>query len=76
MIKNGYMLIPLFVIIGTIMSGFTPQRAALFGILSAFLVCLVRKESRMNLRKLSMYLEQGSKGCAYRLLRRLRLREL
>ncbi len=61
MIKNGYMLIPLFVIIGTIMSGFTPQRAALFGILSAFLIAYVRKESRMNLKEIVHILEQGAR---------------
>ena len=61
MIKNGYMLIPLFVIIGTIMIGYTPQRAALFGILSAFLVAYVRKESRMNIQQIVNVLEQGAR---------------
>ena len=61
MIRNGYMLIPLFVIIGTIMIGYTPQRAALYGILSAFLVAYVRKESRMNLRQIVNVLEQGAR---------------
>ena len=61
LIRDGYMLIPLFVIIGTIMSGFTPQRAALFGILSAYLVSLVRKESRMNVREIVNVLEQGAR---------------
>ncbi|MFD1926817.1 TRAP transporter permease [Sporosarcina siberiensis] len=61
MIQNGYMLIPLFVIIGTIMIGYTPQRAALFGILSAFLVSYVRKESRMNFRQVINVLEQGAR---------------
>ncbi|MFS0575610.1 TRAP transporter permease [Sporosarcina sp. 179-K 3D1 HS] len=61
MVQNGYMLIPLFVIIGTIMSGFTPQRAALFGILSAYFVSLVRKESRMSLRDIINVLEQGAR---------------
>jgi len=61
LIRDGYMLIPLIVIIGTIMSGFTPQRAALFGILSAYLVSLVRKESRMNVREIVNVLEQGAR---------------
>lgn len=61
LLQNGYMLIPLFVIIGTIMYGFTPQRAALFGILSAFLVSFVRKESRMSLRDIVNVLEQGAR---------------
>lgn len=61
MFKNGYMLIPLFVIIGTIMIGFTPQRAALFGILSAFLVAFVRKESRLNFKEFINVFEQGAR---------------
>ena len=61
MIRNGYMLIPLLVIIGTIMAGFTPQRAALFGILSAFIVAYVRKESRMTFRQIINLLEQGAR---------------
>ena len=61
MFQNGYMLIPFFVIIGTIMIGFTPQRAALFGILSAFAVSYVRKESRMNFREVVNILEQGAR---------------
>lgn len=61
MIKNGYMLVPLFVIIGTVMIGYTPQRAALFGILSAFIVAYVKKESRMNLRQIIEVFEQGAR---------------
>lgn len=59
--RNWFMLIPLFMIIGTIMSGFTPQRAALFGILSAFLVSLIRKETRMSFKKTIYVLEQGAR---------------
>lgn len=61
MIKNGYMLIPLFMIIGVVMAGYTPQRAALFGILSAFIVSYVRKESRMNFRQIINVFEQGAR---------------
>ena len=61
MIKDGYMLLPLFVIIGTILIGFTPQRAALYGILSAFLVSLLRKDTRMSLRSTIRVLEEGAR---------------
>ncbi|KZE39933.1 C4-dicarboxylate ABC transporter [Bhargavaea cecembensis] len=61
LMKNGYMLIPLVVIIGTILVGFTPQRAALYGILSAFLVSLVRKDTRMSLRGTIRVLEEGAR---------------
>ncbi|WP_277584847.1 TRAP transporter permease [Psychrobacillus antarcticus] len=59
--KNWFMLLPLIVIIATIMYGFTPQRAALFGIIAAFLVSLVRKETRMSFRKTVHVLEQGAR---------------
>ncbi|GFZ85635.1 C4-dicarboxylate ABC transporter [Compostibacillus humi] len=59
--KNGYMLLPLFVIIGTIMAGFTPQRAALLGIVTAFIVSLFRKDTRMNFRQILNVFEQGAR---------------
>lgn len=59
--RYWYMLAPLFIIIGTIMVGFTPQRAAIYGIISAFIVSLVRKETRMSLRKIIDVFEQGAR---------------
>ncbi|MER2260832.1 MAG: TRAP transporter permease [Psychrobacillus sp.] len=59
--RNWYMLLPLFVITGTIIYGFTPQRAALFGIVAAFLVSLIRKETRMSFKKTINVLEQGTR---------------
>lgn len=61
MIRNGFMLLPLIIIIGTILIGFTPQRAALMGIISAYLISLVRKETRMSLRQTIDVLEQGAR---------------
>lgn len=61
LMKYGYMLLPLFIIVGTVMVGFTPQRAALLGIISAFLVSLVRKETRINFRKVIDVFEQGAR---------------
>ncbi|MGM8364561.1 TRAP transporter permease [Virgibacillus sp. W0181] len=61
MLRYGYMLIPLIIIIGTVMVGFTPQRAAIYGIISAYLVSLVRKETRLSFRKTINLLEQGAR---------------
>ncbi|MEI3606431.1 TRAP transporter permease [Pseudogracilibacillus sp. SE30717A] len=61
MLRYGYMLIPLFVIIGTVMIGFTPQRAAIYGIIAAYLVSLIRKESRMSFKKTIYVFEQGAR---------------
>ncbi len=59
--RYGYMLLPLFVIVGTVMIGYTPQRAAIMGIVTAFAVSLVRAETRMGLRKIIYVLEQGAR---------------
>ncbi len=61
MLRYGYMLLPVFIIVGTIMVGFTPQRAAIYGILSAFLVSFIRKDSRLSIGKIFMVLEQGAR---------------
>ncbi|MCM3739782.1 TRAP transporter permease [Oceanobacillus luteolus] len=61
MAQNWYMLLPVVIIIGTIMIGFTPQRAAIMGIAGAFIVSFIDKESRMNLKKLIYVLEQGAR---------------
>src|SRR5690625_983634 len=60
-LKDGYMILPIFIIIGTIMIGFTPQRAALMGILTAFILSLLRKDTRMGFRKIIYVLEQGAR---------------
>src|SRR5690625_286298 len=61
MLRYGYMLLPLFVIIGAVMIGYTPQRAAIYGIVAAYVVSLVRKESRMSFRKTIYVFEQGAR---------------
>lgn len=61
MLKNGFMLLPVVVMIGTILSGFTPQRAALLGIGAVFIVSLVRKDTRLSIRKIFEVLEQGAR---------------
>ncbi len=61
MIRNGFMLLPLVLIIGTVMVGYTPQRAAIIGILTAYLVSLIRKDTRLSFRKLINVFEQGAR---------------
>ncbi|MGE8206785.1 TRAP transporter permease [Heyndrickxia sp. NPDC080065] len=61
MARNGFMLIPPIIIITTLLVGFTPQRAALLGVVSAYLVSLVRKETRMNFKQTINVLEQGAR---------------
>ncbi|SUA64177.1 Neu5Ac permease [Oligella urethralis] len=59
--QYGYMLLPLFVIIITVMVGYTPQRAVIYGIAAAFLVSFVRKDTRLSIKKFFYLLEQGAR---------------
>ncbi len=59
--KNWFMILPLVIIVGTILSGLTPQRAAIYGILSALLISYIRKETRLSLRKLVYVFEEGAR---------------
>lgn len=61
LLKRGYMLLPLVVIVATVTIGFTAQRAALLGIATALLVSLVRKETRPSPADLIRLLERGAR---------------
>ncbi|RYG73031.1 TRAP transporter permease [Lentibacillus lipolyticus] len=60
-VNYGYLLLPLAMIIGTVLVGYSPQRAALLGVVTAFAVSFFRKETRMSLRKIFHVLEQGAR---------------
>lgn len=61
MLRSGYMLLPVVLMIGTILSGFTPQRAAMLGIGAVFVVSLFQKDTRLSFRKIIDVLEQGAR---------------
>lgn len=60
-LKKIYLLLPIFVIIGLLMVGYSPIRAALFGIISVILVGAVRKETRMSFKDIMKALENGAR---------------
>lgn len=60
-LKKIYLLIPLVVIIGVMVAGYTPTRAALLGILSTILVGAIRKETRMSFKDIVDALENGAR---------------
>lgn len=60
--ERWFLLLPIVVIVYMLMNGTTPIKAALFGILSAVIVGMIRKETRMNLKTLLEALEMGAKG--------------
>nr|WP_302328537.1 TRAP transporter permease [Salirhabdus salicampi] len=59
--SRGYMLLPLIAIIVTLFSGFTPQRAAIMGIVVAYVVSMISKDTRMGIKKTLYVLEQGAR---------------
>lgn len=61
LIQRGYLLLPIVVIFHQLLSGRTPMRAALAAIIVAFLVSLLRKETRMSLQELIETFEQGAR---------------
>jgi len=60
-LKKLYLLLPIFVIIGLLMLGFSPIRAALLGIVTVILVGAVRKETRMSFFDILKALENGAR---------------
>lgn len=59
--KRLDLLAPLFVIIGLLYLGYTANTAALWGIATAFIVSLFRKDTRMSPKAILDVLEQGAR---------------
>jgi len=62
LITKGFLFIPIIVLIGMMTLGFTPAFAACFGILAAFLISFVRKETRFTGATLVEALAGGSRN--------------
>lgn len=61
-LKNGYLLLPLIVIIYYIVQGFSPMRAAFYGVITIIIVSLFNKEVRRNPQKFLKSLEYGARN--------------
>lgn len=62
MVRDGYKMIPLVVIIYMLVRGYNPLYSGCWGIASALLLSFIRKEDRVDLPKLVATLEDGSKS--------------
>jgi len=62
LITKGFLFIPIIVLIGMMTLGFTPAFAACFGILAAFLVSFIKKETRFTGATLVDALASGSRN--------------
>lgn len=61
-LKNGYLLFPLIVIIYYIVNGFSPMRAAFYGVVTTVVLSLINKEVRKNPKKFLKSLEFGARN--------------
>ncbi|MBW5446091.1 TRAP transporter fused permease subunit [Cohnella sp. CFH 77786] len=57
-----YLLIPIFAIIGFLMSGMSPMRSAIYGIVSVIAVGAIRKATRMSLGDMISALAEGARS--------------
>jgi len=62
MLKDGYKMIPLAVIIYFLVSGYNPLYSGCWGIISATVLSFFKKEDRVDLKKMISTLEEGSKS--------------
>lgn len=60
-LKKVYLLLPILIIIGALMSGFSAERSAIIGILSTIAVGAIRKETRMSLPDILEALASGAR---------------
>lgn len=59
---KGHLLIPLFAIIYFLVAGYTPMKAAYYGVLTTIAVSFISKETRLTFPKLIDGLANGAKG--------------
>lgn len=60
-LKKAYLLLPIVIIIGALMYGLSPERAAIIGIISTVVVGAVRKETRMSVADILAALAAGAR---------------
>ncbi len=62
LLKQGYLAVPLVAIFWMMDAGYSPARAAVYGIGLAWLFGLVRKETRLGLREIFRTLEESARA--------------
>lgn len=62
LLRGGHLMSPLLVLIGCLVYGFSPVRAAFFGIMFTVVISWLRKETRLGPREIIEALEAGAKN--------------
>lgn len=63
--RGWYLLLPIAILIAVLISGYSPQVAALYGMLSTIVVSWFRKETRMGPREIWQALVNTGKNCLF-----------
>lgn len=61
-LTQGYLLLPLIILVAMVMKGYTMSRSAVFATFVAIVVSMFRKETRMNVDGFVTALENGAKN--------------
>lgn len=59
--RRGHLALPIFVMIGLLLNGYTAQTTALYGTISVLALSWLKRETRMGLRKILDALEQAAR---------------
>ena len=60
--REGYQLIPIFLLIFVLIMGRTPNRACFFAIVSVVILSWIRRETRMGMREILEAMADGARG--------------
>lgn len=60
--KDGHLLVPIIVVVGSLMLKYSPIKAAFFGIVSIVIVSALKKHTRMDIKTLASALAEGAQG--------------
>jgi TRAP transporter 4TM/12TM fusion protein len=63
--REGYLFTPIVVLTSALISGFSPQGSAVYGILATIVVSWFRAETRMGLREIWQALVNGGRDCLF-----------
>jgi TRAP transporter 4TM/12TM fusion protein len=63
--RGWYLLLPIVVLIGVMLAGYSPQFAAFYGIIFTIVVSWFRKETRMGPKKIWLALVDAGKNCLF-----------
>src|SRR6056297_2793358 len=64
LLKRGHLILPLVLIIGSLLIGYSPVMAAFIGIISNIAVAAIRKETRLSFNQIIQALSEGAKNAA------------